>query len=152
MTLGMTAFEIVPGAASPDSLVDTSALARFSHHADIQAALAGPIEEGAVACCEVTWLEMGITARNRAEHAALAEILDLIPRVRIQGSDFDRAWQVQGVLAGHAKHRGVGVPDLLVAACAERRGLTVIHCDADFDLIGEVTGQPMRWAVDRSLL
>jgi hypothetical protein len=30
--------------------------------------------------------------------------------------------------------------------------LTVIHCDSDFDLIGEVTGQPMRWAVDRSLL
>jgi predicted nucleic acid-binding protein len=152
MNPGMTACEIVPGAASPDSLVDTSALARFPHHAGIQAALADPIAEGAIACCEVTWLEMGITARNREEHAALGEILDLIPRVRIEGIDFARAWQVQAILAGHAKHRGVGVPDLLVAACAERLGLTVIHCDADFDLIGEVTGQPMRWAVDRSLL
>jgi predicted nucleic acid-binding protein len=148
----MTAFEIVPGDASPDSLVDTSALARFPYHALVQAALRDPIEEGRVACCEVTWLERGITARNRDEHAALGEVLDLIPRVRMQGSDFARAWSVQSLLAEGARHRGVGIPDLLVAACAERLGLTVIHCDADFDLIGEVTGQPMRWAVDRSLL
>ena len=152
MSLGMTAFEIVPGAASPDSLVDTSALARFPHHARVQAALRDPIEEGRVACCEMTWLEMGVTARNLSEHASLGRALDLMPRVRIEASDFSRAWQVQALLAGTARHRGVGVPDLLVAACAERLGLTVIHCDSDFDLIGEVTGQPMRWAVDRSLL
>jgi predicted nucleic acid-binding protein len=70
----------------------------------------------------------------------------------MEASDFSRAWHVQALLAGTARHRGVGVPDLLVAACAERLALTVIHCDSDFDLIGEVTGQPMRWAVDRSLL
>lgn len=152
MSLGTTAFEIVPGDTLPDSLVDTSALARLPHHEGIRAVLAGPIEDGAVACCEVTWLEMGITARDRGEHTALGGILDLIPRVRIQGGDFDRAWQVQSLLVARTTHRGVGIPDLLVAACAERLGLTVIHCDADFDLIGEVTGQPMRWAVDRSLL
>jgi predicted nucleic acid-binding protein len=152
MSLGTTAFEIVPGDALPDSLVDTSALARLPHHEGIRATLSGPIEEGCVACCEITWLEMGITARNRGEHAALQGILQLIPQVRIQSSDFDRAWQVQSLLVARSRHRGVGVPDLLVAACAERLGLTVIHCDADFDLIGEVTGQPMRWAVDRSLL
>jgi hypothetical protein len=39
-----------------------------------------------------------------------------------------------------------------VAACAERLGLTAIHCDADFDFIAEVTGQPTRWAVDRESL
>ncbi|MGH9918151.1 MAG: PIN domain nuclease, partial [Nitrososphaerales archaeon] len=43
------------------------------------------------------------------------------------------------------KLRGRKVPDLLVAAAAEDRGLTVLHYDADFDLIAQVTGQPTEW-------
>jgi predicted nucleic acid-binding protein len=34
------------------------------------------------------------------------------------------------------------VPDVLIAAIAERAGLIVLHQDKDFDLIAEVTGQP----------
>jgi hypothetical protein len=41
----------------------------------------------------------------------------------------------------------VPLPDLLVAACAERGGLTVLQYDADFDRIAEVTGQPVQWVV-----
>ena len=33
--------------------------------------------------------------------------------------------------------------DLVVSAAAELRGLTVLHLDKDFDLIAQVTGQPM---------
>jgi hypothetical protein len=40
-------------------------------------------------------------------------------------------------------HRGPAVPDLLVAAAAERAGLTVLHVDRDFETIAEVTGQPV---------
>lgn len=43
--------------------------------------------------------------------------------------------------------RGRKVPDLLVAAAAEAEGLTVLHYDADFDLIAGVTGQPVEWVV-----
>ncbi len=39
--------------------------------------------------------------------------------------------------------RGLGVADLLVAAAAEVLGLTVLHVDRDFELIAEVTGQPV---------
>jgi predicted nucleic acid-binding protein len=35
------------------------------------------------------------------------------------------------------------VPDLLIAAVAERTGLIVLHLDKDFDLIAEITGQPI---------
>jgi hypothetical protein len=35
------------------------------------------------------------------------------------------------------------VPDLLVAAVAERVGLTVLHLDNDFETIAAVTGQPV---------
>ena len=34
------------------------------------------------------------------------------------------------------------MPDLLVAAIAERAGLVVLHQDKDLDLIAEITGQP----------
>ena len=39
------------------------------------------------------------------------------------------------------------MPDLLVAAAAEARNLTVLHYDADFDRIAAVTGQPCQWVV-----
>ena len=47
-------------------------------------------------------------------------------------------------LAHGSRHRGVKVPDLLIAAAATWHGLTVIHYDADFDLIAAVTAQPAR--------
>ena len=47
-----------------------------------------------------------------------------------------------------AKHqRARKVPDLLIAAAAEARGLTVLHYAADFDRIAAVTGQPCEWVV-----
>jgi predicted nucleic acid-binding protein len=36
-----------------------------------------------------------------------------------------------------------------VAAIAEARRLTVLHYDADFELIAEVTGQEQEWIVER---
>lgn len=93
---------------------------------------------------------MGMTARSSREHEDLGDVLDRLPRARINASDYERAWEVQGLLAMSGRHRGVALPDPLVAACAERLGLTVVHCDAD--LIAEFTGQPTCWAVDRGLL
>jgi serine/threonine protein kinase len=40
-----------------------------------------------------------------------------------------------------SRARARGIPDLLVAAAAEERDLTVVHDDAAFDLIASVTGQ-----------
>ncbi|CAN5797826.1 hypothetical protein BH24ACT8_BH24ACT8_06720 [soil metagenome] len=54
-----------------------------------------------------------------------------------------RAVEVQGLLAKAGHHRAPSVPDLLIAATAEVVGLTVLHVDKDFDLIAEVTDQPM---------
>jgi predicted nucleic acid-binding protein len=36
---------------------------------------------------------------------------------------------------------------LLIAAAAEQAGLTLLHYDADFDLIAKVTGQACEWVV-----
>jgi predicted nucleic acid-binding protein len=51
--------------------------------------------------------------------------------------------QVQRLLAERGQHRAPSIPDLLIAAAAELNHRTVLHLDKDFDLIGELTGQPM---------
>ena len=52
-------------------------------------------------------------------------------------------------LAQRGQHRAVGLPDLLIAAVAERAGLIVLHYDADYELVAAVTGQAMQWIVPR---
>jgi predicted nucleic acid-binding protein len=54
-----------------------------------------------------------------------------------------RAVAVQGMLADRTHHRAPSVPDLLIAAIAELSGLTVLHLDKEFDLIADITGQPV---------
>jgi len=54
---------------------------------------------------------------------------------------------VQDALVERSQHRGAKIADLLIAAAAEAAGLVVLHYDHDFDLIAEITGQPMEWIV-----
>lgn len=55
----------------------------------------------------------------------------------------DRARETQLILADRGMHRAPSIPDLLVAATAEQAGLTVLHLDKDFDLIADITEQPV---------
>jgi hypothetical protein len=55
----------------------------------------------------------------------------------------DRAVETQALLADRGQHRAPSVPDLVIAATAELSGLTVLHLDKDFEVIAEVTGQPV---------
>lgn len=66
-----------------------------------------------------------------------------MPVERITPAIEDRAEQVQMLLAGRSQHRAPSIPDLLIAATAEKAGVTVLAVDKDFDLIAEVTGQPV---------
>ncbi|MGC4897004.1 PIN domain-containing protein [Micromonospora sp. DT31] len=54
-----------------------------------------------------------------------------------------RALEVQMLLADRGQHRAPSIPDLLIAATAEKTGLTVLAADKDFDLIATLTGQPI---------
>ena len=45
-------------------------------------------------------------------------------------------------------HRALSLVDALVAAVAESRSLTVLHYDADFELVSRITGQPTQWVVE----
>ena len=41
------------------------------------------------------------------------------------------------------------MPDLLIAAVAERERVAVLHYDGDYDLIAQITSQPVQWVVPR---
>ena len=60
----------------------------------------------------------------------------------------DLAIAVQHRLAQLGRHR-MAIPDLLIAAVAEINDLAVMHYDADYDRIAEITGQSCEWVVPR---
>lgn len=130
-------------------LVDTSAFARRATRPEVREVLGPLLISGHVATCGVIDLELLYSATNARNHARVAAGLRLLPRVKITEAIVDRALEVQAGLVKRSQHRGVRMPDLLVAACAESADLTVMHYDADYERIAEVTGQPVQWVVPR---
>lgn len=55
----------------------------------------------------------------------------------------DRTVDVLTLLADRGQHRAPSIPDLIIAATAELAGLTVLHAGKDFEVIAQVTGQPV---------
>jgi predicted nucleic acid-binding protein len=55
----------------------------------------------------------------------------------------DRAVEVLTLLADRGQHCAPSIPDLIISAAAELAGLTVLHVDKDFEVIAEMTGQPV---------
>ncbi len=127
-------------------VADKSALARLKH--PIVAARLGPLLVGGdVATCGVIELEVLFSARTHADLVATRSRRRALPSLPITQDDFDRALDVLEGLARSGHHRAAGIPDLLIAAVAERNALTVLHYDKDFDLIAKVTGQATEWIV-----
>jgi len=124
--------------------MDTSALARLSR-SPYAATWAERIERGLVRISTVTRLEIGYSARSGADlHAATHRPPLASMPVEYQTPAIEnRAIEVQLRLADRGQHRAPSVADLIVAATAELAGLTVVHLDKDFELIAEVTAQPL---------
>jgi predicted nucleic acid-binding protein len=130
-------------------LADTSALARQETRPEVREIVEPLLLAGEIAICGIVELELLFSATGRGTYRALAKALRGMPKVAVDQGCFDRALEVQAMLAERSQHRAVPLPDLLVAACAERAGLTVLHYDADFERIAELTGQAEQWVVPR---
>jgi predicted nucleic acid-binding protein len=128
-------------------LVDTSVLTRLAQPS-VRAAVEPLAARGEAGRTTISDLEVGFSARDEEDWARLSAALAEFGSVEITPADVHRALDVQRLLA-RRRLRGRKVPDLLVAAAAERAGLAVLHYDRDFDLIAGVTRQECRWIVDR---
>lgn len=130
--------------------IDTSAWNR-RHLPVVADRLARLVDDAMVTVSDQVRLEILFSARSAADHAALALELAALPTTPGGHRVWQRAIQVQGMLAarGALHHRSVKIPDLIVAASAEAAGDAVLHYDEDYDRIAEVTGQPTEWIVPR---
>lgn len=130
-------------------IIDSSAMAR-TRNSTIAAVIDPLIDLGRVATCPVLDFEALFSARSPSEYIAISELRSRVfEYLPINDGEWSRALEVQAVLASQSRLREVGMADLLIAAVAERHGLTLLHFDADFDTIAEVTGQDSRWVVPR---
>lgn len=131
--------------AGLDWLIDKSALVRLGASAEA-AAWAERIQRGVVRVATVTLLEVGYSARDAVDLDAglRGPPVGSMPIEYTTPIAEDRAVHVLTLLAERGKHRAPSVPDLIIAAIAESSGLVVLHNDKDFDLIAEITGQPVQ--------
>ena len=125
-------------------LIDKSALVRLAASPDA-GQWAGRIERGLVRITSVTRLEAGYSARSGPDLRAGLQRppLSSMPVEYLTPAIEDRSVEVLALLADRGQHRAPSIPDLIIAATAELAGLTVLHLDKDFDIIAQITGQPM---------
>jgi predicted nucleic acid-binding protein len=108
------------------------------------------ISRGLVRLSTTTRLELGYSARSgqAGRRQFASPPLSLMPIEHLTPAIEDRAFEVQMLLADRGQHRAPSIPDLLIAATAEKAGLTVLAVDKDFDLIAAITGQPVQTLAD----
>ena len=125
-------------------LIDKSALVRLAASPDA-ATWATRIQRGLVRISTVTRLEVGFSARsgNELRQSTTKPPLASMPVEYLTPKIEERAVAVQLSLADLGQHRVPSIPDLLVAATAELAGLTILHLDTDFEVIAEITRQPV---------
>ena len=124
-------------------LIDKSALVRLAASPDA-ADWATRIERGLVRITTVTRLEVGYSADPVRTWTGLQRPpLSSMPVEYLTPAIEDRSVEVLALLADRGRHRAPSIPDLIIAAAAELAGLTVLHLDKDFDVIAEITGQPV---------
>jgi predicted nucleic acid-binding protein len=132
-------------------LFDTSALILAARDPRAGMALTDAVAGDELAVSEPILLEYLNGARNLAEYDRFADGFRGARVVTTDSADWGRALQIHRLLAasdpGH--QRGVHLPDLIIAAAAERHGLPVVHYDEDFDRIAAVSGQRTRWVLPR---
>ena len=126
-------------------LIDKSALVRLGASAEA-VVWAERIQRGLVRITTVTLLEIGYSARDASDlDAGLhGPPVGSMPIEYATPTAEDRAVHVLTLLADRGQHRAPSVPDLIIAATAETAGLVVLHDDKDFELIAEITGQPVQ--------
>jgi predicted nucleic acid-binding protein len=110
---------------------------------------------GDLALCEMVALEILSGSPNRNWYNQVHERLSSAPWVHMGSDEWRRALEVHALLErmlGTNARRGVKHADLLIAAAAETHSLELVHYDQDFELIQQVTGQPMSWIAPRGSL
>jgi predicted nucleic acid-binding protein len=130
-------------------LIDTSAAARMRLTA-VAERLEPLITGGLVATCATLDAEALYSARSPGEYEQVrADRRGAYEYLPTGDAHWQRAFDVQRVLARTGRHRAVGIADLLTAVLAAGHGMTVLHYDSDFEIAAEVLDFEHRWVLPR---
>ena len=122
-------------------LIDSSAwidALRGDGDSSVRSAVKELTADGLAVFCDIVRLELWNGAGGAAEARMLRDLereIECVPTTA-------EVWQTAFELARDCRAQGITVPatDLLVAACAARHGLALLHHDAHFDEIARVSG------------
>ncbi|MDQ3587469.1 MAG: PIN domain-containing protein [Actinomycetota bacterium] len=122
-------------------LLDMSAYARLGHpalSAERRDELHRAATERRLGTCLPFLLEVGYSTRSAPDHRELLEELSGLPSFPIDAEAERRALDAQQQLARVANHR-LPPADLIIAAVADRHECGVLHYDAHYDTIAQMT-------------
>ena len=120
-------------------LVDTSAWVdalRRDGDPRVRADVRAIVATGRAVLCDMVVVELWNGARGDAERRVLRDLEGELDKVETSPV----VWKAAAELARTCRGAGVSAPaaDLLIAACAEHHGLSLLHRDAHFDQIARV--------------
>jgi predicted nucleic acid-binding protein len=118
---------------------------RFPHLAEW---FNGEVAAGRVLVCDVVVLELTRLAPNEKRARATAERLDAFKAVPVPSTLWERAREIQLLLAPKGDHRWVPPADLLLAATAEDADVPLVHYDRDYERIASVADLRHQWFVE----
>lgn len=133
-------------------LADTSVFALQARQPRVADRYDALVTEGRLAACQMSALEYLNNAADPRRYDDLFRSLQNHRWIDVTTDAMDRALAVHRELGRRSQHRSFSLPDLIIAATAEQHGATVLHYDADYDRIAEITGQPTEWVVERGTL
>lgn len=133
-------------------LADTSVYVLRRRHPVVRDRFDGLLTQGRLAACQMTALEYLNNAPDPESYETLWNALREQRWMDVTAAAMDRALDVHRALAAKSQHRHFKLPDLIIAATAEQHGATVLHYDADYDRIAEITGQPTEWVAEKDSL
>ncbi|MFD9860619.1 PIN domain nuclease [Streptomyces alboflavus] len=129
-------------------LIDKSALARWAQPA-VAEVLDPLLEDGLLCISGAVHIETMYSARDAQHARKLEHFLSGFDYLHCPDEVWDAAVETQGKAIKKGNHRALSLPDLVIAATAQRHRVTVLHYDEDYDQIAALSGHGSRWVVGR---
>lgn len=144
-----TETEIEPVALERPALFDTGVWtwARDRRFPQLASWFNAQVADGRVLACDLIIMELVRLTPNESRAREVAERLDAFEAVVMSTKLWQRARELQDLLAVSGDHRRVPPADLLIGAAAEQGEVPLVHYDRDYERIARVSTLQHYWLV-----
>jgi predicted nucleic acid-binding protein len=141
--------EIEPVALERPTLFDTGVWtwARDRRFPQLASWFNAQVADGRVLVCDLIIMELVRLTPNESRAREVSERLDAFEAVMMSTQLWQRARELQDLLAASGDHRRVPPVDLLIGAAAEQADVPLVHYDRDYERIARVSALQHHWLV-----